>query len=71
MISPRSRVFSLFNRRTIGVHAAVKKVSLPDKSGKETTYWRFEFRRTFMAKAIGRYTFGPGTSEGRVCHGGE
>ena len=60
----RESVFSLLNQQRSAFMPNYEKVGLPDKSGKETTYWRFEFRRTFVAKAIGSYTFGPGSLKG-------
>ncbi len=44
-----------------------EKVRLPDRSGKETEYWRFEFRRAFVPKAIGTYTFGPVSLKGKFA----
>ena len=57
-------VFSLFNERRLAFLPPSKKVRMADKSGKETDYWRFEFRRTFVAKKVGDYTFGPATLKG-------
>ena len=44
-----------------------EKVRLPDRSGKETEYWRYEFRRAFVPKAIGTYTFGPVSLKGKFA----
>lgn len=48
-----------------------EKVKLADKSGKETDYWRFEFKREFTAERIGDFTFGPATLKGSFAVGVE
>jgi hypothetical protein len=66
----RESVFSLLNQQRSAFMPDYEKVRLPDKSGKQTTYWRYEFRRTFIAKAIGPYTFGPASLKGTFASGG-
>ena len=65
----RESVFSLLNQQRSAFMPKYEKVRLPDKSGKETDYWRFEFRRTFVAKAVGPYTFGPASLKGTFATG--
>lgn len=60
----RETVFSLFEQRRSAFMPRYEKVELADKAGKKATYWRFEFRRTFIAKAVGPYTFGPASLKG-------
>jgi tetratricopeptide (TPR) repeat protein len=60
----RETVFSMLNNQQIAFMPSVEKVRLPDKSGKEVEYWRYEFRRTFVAKKIGGITFGPASLKG-------
>ncbi|MBN1852678.1 MAG: BatD family protein [Pirellulales bacterium] len=40
------------------------QVQLPDKDGKQTNYWKYEFPRTFIAKKTGTFRFGPVTLQG-------
>lgn len=44
-----------------------KIVSLPDASGKETTYYQFDFIRRFKASKTGTYNFGPVNFHGSLC----
>jgi len=60
----RDSVFSLFNERRMAFLPPSRRVRLPDNDGEETGYWQFEFRRAFVAKRIGRYTFGPVSLKG-------
>lgn len=60
----RESVFSMLNERHMAFLPPSEKVRLPDKSGKESDYWRYELRRTFMATKIGRITFGPVSLKG-------
>lgn len=60
----RESVFSMLNERQVTFLPSAERVRLPDKSGKESEYWRYEFRRTFMATRIGPITFGPASLKG-------
>jgi hypothetical protein len=66
----RESIFSLLNQQRSAFLPECEKVSLPDKAGKQTTYWRYEFRRTFLAKSIGPYSFGPVSLKGLFATGG-
>lgn len=65
----RESVFSMLNERQMAFLPPFEKVRLPDKSGKESAYWHYEFRRTFMATKIGRITFGPASLKGDFATG--
>jgi hypothetical protein len=60
----RDSVFSLLNEQQVTFLPAAEKVQRPDKSGKMTDYWRYEFRRTFSATTIGNITFRPASLKG-------
>lgn len=60
----RESVFSLFDERHTAFLPPSEKVRLADKSGKETDYWRYDFRRAFVAAKTGDYTFGPAMLKG-------
>ncbi|MBN1394696.1 MAG: BatD family protein [Pirellulales bacterium] len=67
-LRPRS-VIALFEERNYSFQPEPEKVHLADHSGKETDYYRFDFRRTFTAERIGDYTFGPATLKGAFAVG--
>jgi len=41
------------------------RVMRKDEYGRDTGYWRYEFRRRFIPKQIGRYEFGPVSLKGK------
>ena len=55
---------TLSGPRRSGFLPPFEKVRLAEKSGNKTTYWRYEFRRTFVATKVDRYTFGPASLKG-------
>jgi tetratricopeptide (TPR) repeat protein len=57
-------VFSMLNEERIAFLPSSEKVRMPDKSGKDTEYWHYEFRRTFTALKIGPMSFGPASLKG-------
>jgi hypothetical protein len=57
-------VFSFFEERRTTFMPKPQSVHAPDKSGKMIGYQRFEFKRTFAAKKVDQYTFGPVTLKG-------
>jgi len=60
----RSSVFSLFENRPMTFEPRVRKIVRRDEGGKEVGYWQYLFPRTFVARKVGRYGFGPATLEG-------
>ena len=63
----RETVFSIFNQQRSAFLPPAEKIQLADRSGKPTDYWRYEFRRTFTAKRIDRFTFGPASVKGEFA----
>jgi hypothetical protein len=60
-----SSLFSFFDDQPLATFLPkARKVVRPDKDGSDATYWQYDFVRTFTARQIGRYTFGPVTLEG-------
>jgi hypothetical protein len=53
-----------FDRRLLTFQPEPQRVRLADRSGKEADYWQFDFRREFVPKRIGRYSFGPANLHG-------
>jgi len=62
-------VFSLFNERRIAFMPEPQKIRMIDQSGKTAGYWRFQFKRTFVARNVDQYTFGPVTLKGTFAAG--
>jgi hypothetical protein len=62
-------VFSIFENRRTAFLPGSEKIRLPDKSGKMSDYWRFQFKRTFIATRVGQYSFGPVTLNGIFATG--
>ena len=67
MVLQRETVFSFMNQQRIAFLPTAEKVQLADRSGKPIDYWRYEFRRTFTAKRIGRIGFGPASLKGEFA----
>lgn len=63
----RETVFSFMNQQRIAFLPTAEKVQIADKSGKPADYWRYEFRRGFVAKRIGRIAFGPASLKGQFA----
>ena len=53
-----------FQERIPRFKPPVQQVSLPDKDGNQTVYWKYEIARTFVAKKVGSFRFGPATIQG-------
>jgi hypothetical protein len=64
----RPSVFDMFDQPKTAFLPKYEKVKLPDKSGKETLYWRFQIPRTFIAKSVGPYAFGPANLKGAFAN---
>ncbi len=62
-------VFAIFENRRTAFMPEAKKIRLPDKSGEMTGYRQFQFKRTFIAKKVGQYSFGPVTLKGIFAAG--
>jgi hypothetical protein len=62
-------VFSFFEERRIAFMPKPQKIRMTDKSGKTVEYWRFQFQRTFIAKKVGDYSFGPVSLKGTFATG--
>jgi hypothetical protein len=62
-------VFSFFEERRTAFMPKPQNIRMPDKSGKMTGYQRFQFKRTFVAKKVDQYTFGPVTLKGTFAAG--
>ena len=62
---------SLFDmgRRPAAFAPQAKRVTLPDATGKDTTYWFYEFPRRFVADRPGQFSFGPATLKGGFVTG--
>jgi len=61
LISPTS----LFNDSPNVFLPDSEKTRRNDKSGRSVGYWEYSFRRAFVAKQIGEYSFGPAKLNGR------
>lgn len=53
-----------FQSTRVGFQPKPKKVNRPDKSGKPTDYWRYDFVRTFSATKLGREVLGQAVLNG-------
>jgi hypothetical protein len=62
-------VFSLFEQRRTTFMPEPQAVHMRDKSGKSTGYRQFQFKRTFTAKKVDSYTFGPVSLKGIFASG--
>jgi len=62
-------VFAFFEERRTAFMPEPQKIRLTDKSGKMAGYWRFQFKRTFIAKRVDQYTFGPVSLKGIFAAG--
>ncbi len=62
-------VFSFFEDRRMAFMPESQNIRMPDKSGKMTGYRRFQFKRTFIAKNVDQYTFGPVSLKGIFAGG--
>ncbi len=62
-------VFSFFEDRRMAFMPDPQSIRMPDKSGKMTGYKRFQFKRTFVAKNVDQYTFGPVSLKGIFAAG--
>ena len=60
-------ILAMFEERKIAFMPKPEKVRLPDKSGRETVHWQFEFTRTFVPKRVDDLTFGPVTLKGQFA----
>ncbi len=60
-----SSLFSFFDDQELATFLPkARTVVRRDKEGDEATYWQYDFVRTFTARQVRRYTFGPVTLEG-------
>jgi hypothetical protein len=57
-------VFSFIEERPLAFMPRPDKIELPDKDGRAAVYWRYQFTRTFTAKKVDVFTFGPVTLKG-------
>ncbi|MGW8256284.1 MAG: BatD family protein [Thermoguttaceae bacterium] len=64
-------VFAFFERRRTTFMPPWKDIRLPDRSGTMADYREFQFIRTFVAKRVGQYAFGPVTLKGVFATGSE
>jgi len=55
---------SMFDRQPTGFLPKAERTRRKDKSGKSAGYWEYAFGRTFVAKQVGEYAFGPVTLDG-------
>lgn len=62
-------VFSFFEERRTAFMPESQRIRAADKSGKTTGYRLFQFKRTFIAKKVDVYTFGPVTLKGTFATG--
>jgi hypothetical protein len=60
----REDVFSLLGGVSVKFHPLPRRVAHRDRGGKEMSYWRYDFPRTFTAKRTGAFRFGPVSLEG-------
>ncbi|MGA2799257.1 MAG: BatD family protein [Thermoguttaceae bacterium] len=58
-----------FGNRQTSYMPEAQNIRLPNKSGKMTGYRRYQFKRTFIAKNVDQYTFGPVTLKGIFVDG--
>ena len=57
-------VFAIFERRAAAFLPTPKRIRQADSTGKERGYWQYAFERTFVAKRVGEFAFGPVTLKG-------
>jgi hypothetical protein len=62
-------VFSFFEERRLAFMPQWQRIRRPDKSGEMAGYWQFQFKRTFVAKRVDQYSFGPVTLKGIFASG--
>ena len=62
-------VFSFFEDQRLTFLPEPQNVRLPDKSGNMTSYRRYQFKRTFVAKNVDQYNFGPVSLKGIFVNG--
>ncbi len=60
-------ILAMFEERKMAFMPQPEKIRLPDRSGRETVYWRFKFTRTFVSKQVGEYAFGPVSLKGQFA----
>jgi hypothetical protein len=60
-----------FGNGRISYMPEVQLIHMTDKSGKTAGYWRFQFKRTFVATKVDRFTFGPVTLKGTFAANAE
>ena len=66
----RSSIMSMFEDRTellFGPRGT--RVLISDDDGRPLEYWKYRFRRDFITKSPGTYTFGPAALKGRFADG--
>ena len=69
-LAGRTSIMSIFPERTellFSPHPT--RVLINDDAGKPLEYWKYRFRRTFIAKSPGDYTFGPAALKGAFADG--
>ena len=65
-----SPVMTLFPERTELLFVPRgTRVLLDDDAGRPLEYWKYRFRRDFIPKSTGTYTFGPASLKGRFADG--
>jgi hypothetical protein len=62
-----SSIIAMFEERKIAFMPTPEKIRRPDRSGKETDYWQFNFTRAFVPKDVNEYTFGPVSLKGQFA----
>ena len=66
----RSSIMSMFEDRSeLLFGPRPTRVLANDDDGKPLEYWKYSFRRTFIAKSPGTYTFGPAALKGLFADG--
>jgi hypothetical protein len=60
----RRDVFSLLGGVSIRFHPWPRRTARRDRGGNEILYWQYDFPRTFSAKKVGSYRFGPAKLQG-------
>jgi hypothetical protein len=58
-----------FGNRQTSFMPEPQKIHMMDQSGKMAGYWRFQFKRTFVARNVDQYAFGPVTLKGTFAAG--
>ncbi len=62
-----SSLMSFFESNLLTFKPSPRRVTLADAAGKETDYWVYDFKRTFVPSRIGDYSFGPVTLQGQFA----